>query len=118
MVDVIETYKKQAHTLVDSIYDVLADSTYLKEVKRVSKIKRGYGIDVIGDYERVVLTLDDTWLTHRITYRTDNEVIELRGDGVFIQQTITKGAGNYYKLTRLIDDLVSVIERWRDIIVK
>lgn len=118
MSDVIEKYKKQAHELIDSIYEVLADSTNLREVRRVSKIKRGYGINVVGDYERMVLTLDDTWLTHRITYHTDNEVIELRGEGVFIQQTLVKGGSNYYKLTRLIDDLVSVIERWRDIIVK
>lgn len=114
----VEEYEKQAHTLVDSIYDILADSTHLREVKRVSKVKRGYGINVVGDYERVVLTLDDTWLTHRITYNTDNEVIELRGEGVFIQKTLVKGVGNYYKLTGLLDDLVSVLERWRDIIVK
>lgn len=118
MSDVVEGYKKQVHALIDSIYDVLADSTQLRKVKRVCHIKRGYGIDVVGNYERVVLTIDDAWLTHRITYRTDNEVIELRGEGVFIQQTLVKGGGNYYKLTRLIDDLVSVIERWRDTINK
>ena len=118
MSDVIEEYKKQVHELIDSIYEVLADSAHLRKVRRVSKLKRGYGIDVVGDYDRVIMTLDDTWLTHRITYRTDSEVIELRGERVFIQQTLIKGGSNYYKLTRLIDDLVSVVERWRNIIVK
>ena len=114
MCDKIETYKKQAHGLIDSLYAILAKSAKLTPAKQVDALDRGYAIDVKGDYDQVILTLDDTWFTHGITYHSDSHYIELRGDHFLIQKELVEGTTNYHELTQLLDDLISLLERWAD----
>lgn len=112
MSDKINTYKTQAHALVDTLYDLLTTTAKVSPAEHVSAIGRIYVIEVKGDYERVVLTVEDEWSAHVITYDVINDNIELRRDALLFQNELTKGAPNYYKLTALLDDLISLLERW------
>lgn len=112
MCDQIDAYKTQAHALIDTLYESLTTRAEVPSSRQVCTVGRIYSIVVKGDYDRVLLTVEDEWGVHVITYDSVNDCIELRGDTFLFQKALTKWVEDYESVTQVLDDLISLLERW------
>lgn len=107
-------YTEAAHSLIDQLYDCMFEHLSLKRCNPIAKEERQYGISVKGDYARVEFEIFNKWVDWGIVYVPALDSIEIRSGKVLLQKKLEVGVKDYWKITHLLDDLISLIERWRD----
>lgn len=107
-------YEKEAHLLIDKLYECMIDYLKYRGHNPIKKQERRYGILVANDYRRVTFEVGNKEGVWKMTYIPALDSIEIRSGKILLQKNLSVGVLDYWKITNLLDDLISLIERWYD----